>query len=513
MLYLMQENAILFDRDLFRKLSALGPDAAAERWESAGKALNLRSMEQIAREVTERGLRSHPSHEGLWYEHILASALSQERLLKTAEDLVASSGSKEWSRVLLSLIDYYLERDEAGLKRLKAVSPSQRNSRYYTVSGHYAMARHAHKEALTLYREAYRRDNKDPRALYHIGECFQSMRQRAQSLKWLYRCVRKERHCVRAWNALSTMHMESGRYELARQATGMALSINPKDWGVYFSIADNLMERGQFQRARAILDDTLELAPYPVIAAEAQNFRGYLFFREGNFDDAVPAFENALELNPQLSVAWLNLGNLHFHRKNLDEAIRCFREALRIDPNQGGASTQLGLAYLEQGHVELARKPLEKASEVDPSDHWAHLGLSEYHRRTKNPLSAVEEAREAVRIEPGDPDVHNYLGIALECNRRYFEAEKAYRRALKLDPEHRWAANNLGYLCEKLLRLDSSYKPAAIEAWKTRLLICKKTNSSVRGALNHLKKLGVPQKVVKGWLGPDRPESSEKDKT
>lgn len=507
------DQALLFDRDLERKLAALEKAPKAQTWETAAAALNVRAMENLALEVAEKGLREHPDHEGLWREYILAASLFADKLQKAYDTLSKARGPMSGRDVLLSLIDYFLERDTRGLGRLKAIPEADRGARYYETLGHYAMTRHAFREAQASYRKAQKLDPKDPRLLHHLGEAYRATGQGETALRWLYRAVRRERQCVRAWNGVCRIHLEAGRGELACQAEGMALSVNPRDWGVYFTVADHHLDHGRFGRARSILEDVLDLNPRAVIAAEIHNYLGYLSFREGDYQGAVPAFEKALSLNPHLSVAWLNLGNLHYHSKSLDAAARCYREALKIDPHQGGAATQLGLVYLEQGQLDLARDPLEKALSLDPTDTWAHLGLSEFHRRTRNSVGSLEEAREALRLDPGDADVHNYFGIALECNRRYFDAEKAYRRALHLDPLHRWAANNLGYLCEKLARLEPSYKQAAIEAWKSRLLICRDTRASMRGALNHLRKLGVSTTMLRKWLtsepGPSRQEGQE----
>jgi tetratricopeptide (TPR) repeat protein len=500
MTVIQKDQALLFDRDLHRKLVSLERGASAQAWETAAGALNNRAMDGPALEIAEQGLKEHPGHEGLWWEFILAASLYADRLEKAYQSL-GKAGCKVPNReVLLSLIDYFLERDPRGLDRIGRVPEGERGSRYYEVLGHYAMARHDHREALALYRKAHRLAPKDLRILYHLAEAHHLIGQGEQAVRWLYRAVHRERHCVRAWNALCRIHLEAGRGDLARQAMGMALSVNPRDWGVYFTVADHYLDRGLTWRARAVLEDILDMDPRAVIAAEVHNYLGYLGYREGRYDEAVPSFEKALTLNPHLSVAWLNLGNLHFHRKDLDAAERCYREALSLDPRQGSAATQLGLVYLEQGQLDLAREPLEKAVSIDPSDTWAHLGLSEFHRRTRNAVDSLDEAREALRLDPKDADVHNYLGIALECNRRYYDAEKAYRRALQLDPMHRWAANNLGYLCEKLSRMEPSYKQAAAEAWKTRLLICRDTRASMRGAINHLKKLGVATATLRRWL-------------
>jgi tetratricopeptide (TPR) repeat protein len=178
----------------------------------------------------------------------------------------------------------------------------------------------------------------------------------------------------------------------------MALSVNPRDWGLYFTYADYYLGDGRYAMARAELQAVLDLHPQEVIAAEVYNYLGYTHYLEGRYDDALPSFRKALELNPSLSVAWFNMGNLHFHRKDMEQAKNCYKEALRADPHMAQANCQLGLTYLEQGILEKARAPLEKAMTLDPGDFWAHLGLSEYYRRTRDAAAALEEARQAMRM-------------------------------------------------------------------------------------------------------------------
>jgi len=509
---LEQERSLLYDSDLHRKLSAVDRKAEGDVWATAAAAFNLRSMWHLAAELTERALKLHPRNDRIWWEYIHAVTLYTDKLQAAAERLEGMRKPPSERPVLLSLIDYYLERDAEGKSRLEDIPEEDYSARCHEVQGHYDMARGDYEAALRDYQKAKKLSPKDPRILYHIGRTYRTMGWLAHAEKWLYRSIRKERHCVQAWNSLCRIHLERQRNDLARQAMGNALAINPRDWGIYFTLADHHLNLGQVDRARAVLMDVLDLEPRRVIAAEIHNYLGYLLFHEDRYEEAVPRFKRALELNPQLSVALFNLGNIHYRRKDMDQAVKCYRKALKTDPRQSGAATQLGLAYLEQGKVDPARRPLERALKVDPGDYWAHLGLSEYHRRKRRPEKAVEHAEAALAIEPKNASVHNYLGIALEVSRRYYQAEAAYKKALRIDPTHRWAANNLGYLYEKLMRLDSSYHQAAINAWKTRLLICRDTGASTRGAENHLKKLGVAKSTVNKWLktaqGPTKPQTS-----
>ncbi len=497
---LQTEQNLLFDRELATLLRAAKGSAPRRAWESAAVALNLRSMPHLAADLAARALKRFPASTALWRERVLSVALYPDSLQEARAQLEKTRRAPEGREVLLALVDYYLERDREGIARLEAVPASGRDAFYYEVVGHYAMASEEFRQAARAYSQALRLTPRDVRLLYHLGESLRAMGRPEEARDKLLAAVRRERHFVQAWNALCRVRLEAGEVDLAHQSLGMALSVNPRDWGVYFTFADYHLGRKEYDRARSVLNEILDLEPRTVIAAEVHNYLGYVYFLEGDSDRAAPCFQKALALNPYLAVAWLNLGNLHFHVKRHEEAVRCYEEALQEDPQLASAATQIGLCHLETGRLDLARKPLEAAVSLDHGEYFAHLGLSEFHRRTRNPVGALEEARQALRLEPADPNVHNYLGIALECNRRYFDAEKAYRRALELDPHHRWAANNLGYLCEKLLRMDDAYRVQAVEAWKTRLLICNETGASMRGALNHLRRLGVPGSQVKRWL-------------
>ncbi|MEJ2421145.1 MAG: tetratricopeptide repeat protein [Acidobacteriota bacterium] len=455
---LEQEESLLFDLDLARKYSAARDGAPAHAWETAATALNVRSMTHLAADLASRGLKAHPNSDILLHEYILAVALYPEKLEQCFKDIQKQGNGLPNRETLLALVDYYLERDRDGMRRLESVDDPSQKAFYHELWGHYNLAGHRYKDAVASYRRARQFASKDPRLMYHLGESYRALGKREQALRWLFKAVRRERHYVQAWNALCGLYLEAGERDLAQQSLGMALSVNPRDWAVYFTLADFHLAKGEYRRAKSVLEGVLELKPRPVMSAEVCNYLGYIHFIEGEHAEAGRYFNKALELNPFLAVAWLNLGNLYFHLKRHEEAIRCYEEALKADSQIGAAATQIGLSYLSMGRVGDARAPLEKALDLDPSEYFAHLGLSEFYRRTRNPIASLEQARQALLIEPEDANVHNYLGIALETNRKYFEAEKAYKKALELDPDHRWAANNLGYLYEKLMRLDRPHR-------------------------------------------------------
>jgi predicted TPR repeat methyltransferase len=107
---------------------------------------------------------------------------------------------------------------------------------------------------------------------------------------------------------------------------------------------------------------------------------------------------------------------------------------------------------------------------------------------------------QAMTLAPDDPDVWNAQGVSLEGKGRLLEATVAYEKALEIHPEHRKAANNLGFLLEKRMQQgEESLKPRAVEAWKRRFFLCLMEGQSTRMAREHLQKLGVTEDEMRAW--------------
>ncbi|HLK68186.1 MAG TPA: tetratricopeptide repeat protein [Bryobacteraceae bacterium] len=133
-------------------------------------------------------------------------------------------------------------------------------------------------------------------------------------------------------------------------------------------------------------------------------------------ESAVKRLEHAVEIAPQFSAAWNNLGTVAYQTRRYSRAEECFRAALEADPqsyeplvNLGGvlvnlhkldeawkynayavltrpndalANSQLGMTYFEEGNLDLAEKHFLEAQRIDPT-HFSHpqLFLAEIYLR------------------------------------------------------------------------------------------------------------------------------------
>ncbi|WP_394849385.1 tetratricopeptide repeat protein [Pendulispora brunnea] len=94
------------------------------------------------------------------------------------------------------------------------------------------------------------------------------------------------------------------------------------------------------------------------------------------YDEAEALYSRAIELDPELSIAYTNLGNIRFRRGDDQGAEELYQHALSIDPSQPEAHYNLGYVMLERGHAENAVASFEKALLRDTRFSDAHFNLA-----------------------------------------------------------------------------------------------------------------------------------------
>jgi len=157
-----------------------------------------------------------------------------------------------------------------------------------------------------------------------------------------------------------------------------------------------------------------------------------------NVDSAVRRLEHAVDLAPQFSAAWNNLGTIAYQTRKYDRAEECFRMAVEQDPqsyealvNLGGvlvtlrkldeamdynlkavltrpndalANAQLGITYFSVGQFDLAVKYLERTRQIDPANFsYPQLLLFQIYSRRGQQDAAAEALEDFLARHPDWP--------------------------------------------------------------------------------------------------------------
>jgi tetratricopeptide (TPR) repeat protein len=149
------------------------------------------------------------------------------------------------------------------------------------------------------------------------------------------------------------------------------------------------------------LERAVEIAPQYSIA---WNNLGTIAYQSRRFTDAERYFRRSLEQDRTAFEPLVNLGGVLLTVGNLDEALEYNVGAVLARPNDALANSQLGMTYFAVGSLNLAEKYLEIAKRLDPG-HFSHpqLTLAAIHVRRHESAKAVAELEDFLQRHPDSP--------------------------------------------------------------------------------------------------------------
>ncbi|HTQ56028.1 MAG TPA: tetratricopeptide repeat protein [Bryobacteraceae bacterium] len=169
-----------------------------------------------------------------------------------------------------------------------------------------------------------------------------------------------------------------------------------------------------------------------------------------DYEAAIRAWNQALELNPGDAKALSNLGVVLATVGRTSEAIAQYRKAVASESDYPDGYTNLGIALAREGRLDEAIPNLRKAVQLSPWDAKVHSNLGTALAESGVAGEAMAECEKAVQIAPNDADAHADLGLALAKAGRLDEAIAHFERAAAIDPDNgEIHANLAGALLEK----------------------------------------------------------------
>jgi len=97
---------------------------------------------------------------------------------------------------------------------------------------------------------------------------------------------------------------------------------------------------------------------------------------ESRLDEAAAAYRKALDLDPYLVAALINLANIHYSRDELVEAQALYERAITIEPDVFEGHFNLGNIHHDLGRFENARACYQEALRLNPRYADAHFYLA-----------------------------------------------------------------------------------------------------------------------------------------
>ncbi len=153
-------------------------------------------------------------------------------------------------------------------------------------------------------------------------------------------------------------------------------------------------------------------------------------------DDAIAAFEKAIEIDPNLASALWNYSDLLLAlKRDLDRAdallVRAFANGL---PEGRKYLIGRAIGYQRAGSPKRSLSLLEQAVAAKPDDVELRLFRGRYRIEAEDCFGALDDFRAAIELAPQNAVPYASAGIAEMCLGRTADARRSFTRSLAIDP-------------------------------------------------------------------------------
>lgn len=155
--------------------------------------------------------------------------------------------------------------------------------------------------------------------------------------------------------------------------------------------------------------------------------KGVSLMADEKMDDAVRAFEGALQVDPGHVDSLLKLGYARFHMGDLAGSMEDYNKVHEIDVTNSDAWNLKGLIYYRQKNYEKALECVEKSIETNPTDGMSWYNKGCYYSLLNHVPEAIEALKRSIEI-----DVKNAKKAVRDKDFENVKADDGYRRIVEV---------------------------------------------------------------------------------
>ncbi|XP_036374114.1 protein O-mannosyl-transferase TMTC1-like [Megalops cyprinoides] len=362
----------------------------------------LRLYPRHASAMNNLGTLTHnPEEAELHYRTALEINPQHNRALFNLGNLLKSQGKEEEAEQLLkdsilygphfadaysSLASLYAEQKrfaEANEIYLQGIESCPDSSDLHNNYGVFLVDTGDGERAAIHYQHAVRLKPTHYVAMVNLGRLLRSSTDNKEAEAWYKRALQVTRK-VEILTPLGALYYNTGRYEEALQVYREAADLQPESADIWLALGQVLAMAGRTKEAEKM---TFGIISRNAGCVECYRLLSAIYSKRGSHGEALDALEKALQQNPADPMV---MAELHFSKGNqlremnlLDQAFESYRLAVELNPDQSQAWMNMGGIQHIQGDYTLARLYYQKALQLSPGSKLLKENLAKLDRLEK----------------------------------------------------------------------------------------------------------------------------------
>jgi tetratricopeptide (TPR) repeat protein len=198
------------------------------------------------------------------------------------------------------------------------------------------------------------------------------------------------------------------------------------------ALAEKYVGDDKHQEAMEAYDTAIELKPDHAIA---YHNRGLLHVKLGQNDKAFSDYDKAIELDDSFPGAYRDRGRLHLQLNDFEQAIADFSRILELEPDDSPAFRERGLAYSATSQLDKALQDFDKAISLDAKDVGAWQNRGGVHAQLGNSQDALRDFSKVIELKPDDKQAYIDRGTEYSKKGDFVKAITDFDKVIELEPD------------------------------------------------------------------------------
>lgn len=232
-------------------------------------------------------------------------------------------------------------------------------------------------------------------------------------------------------------------------------------------------QKGQYEQAICALNEALEIDPN---SADAHYRRGFVYRQLGQYDKAISDYSKAIEMNPRHPDAYFDRAVAYKDKGEYDSAIADYTRASELTGYQWSYISRGGV-YYDKGEYDKAIADFTKALAMKPLADYTYYARGLAYWRKGQYEQAISDLTAALGNSNIIAETHYYRGLVHLDKGEYERALFDLNRSLELNPWNTAANFYKAYAYERTGHIGE-----AIEAYKA---FNQDLPSSMRALIEH----------------------------
>lgn len=207
------------------------------------------------------------------------------------------------------------------------------------------------------------------------------------------------------------------------------LSTTPNLADVHYYVAFCHSRLNDFEKQGAAASEAVKYNTK--FAGEAYKLIGDAAVVAKKYDEAILAYERALNVKPELEEVYARLADAYRNQSRLGDAIATLKKGTKLFPDNGAMLVSLTWYYSLADRPNEAVTVGQQAVKLAPDQYMAFTNLCRAYNDTEKYLQAITTCNKALELQPNDGETNFYLARAYDLQKKPDVATPYYKKAVE----------------------------------------------------------------------------------